>query len=70
MSLYKFIRYFVGSFLGILLYELIVYYSDPYTVDWFDLIPQTITIATAIAVTITLSQRWIESDTTTSQAQL
>ncbi|NGP87223.1 hypothetical protein [Fodinibius halophilus] len=58
MKLYKFIGYLIGSFLGILLYELMVYYTGPYTVDWLDLILQGITIATAIAITMVFSQRW------------
>ena len=58
----EFLQFFIGGFLGGLIYELIVYFSDPYDVVWLDMLFEVTIVAAVIAVTITLFRRFSNRD--------
>ena len=63
MNAHEFLQFFIGGFVGGLIYEVIVYFSDPYDVVWLDMLFEITIVAAVIAIIITLFRRFSNRST-------
>lgn len=62
MKLKEFLQFFIGGFIGAIIYKFIVYFSGPYNPNWISSILEVITVAIVMVIVISLFRWWENKD--------
>ena len=65
----EFIKFFISGFIGVLIYEALIYVSAPFEPDWINLMLEVLTITLVISIIGTLVKWWKNKTSAESESK-